>query len=100
MLVFINISLRDRLVRVDPPVPPKRPVRTITIRRRRIDLDHNRLLPVMSGLVQDRPERIGDERTTPEFHGALLLKTYPVHAHHMHPVGDGMTTLHGLPGIV
>src|SRR5258708_32544421 len=95
ILSLINISFRNRLIRVYSPVTHKRPVRTITVRRRRIHFHYSRLFLVMSSLVDQRAKWIRNKTATPELHRPLLLKAHPVNAAHMHPLAYGMTPLDG-----
>ena len=57
------------------------------------------LFLIVRSLCNDTPKRIGNKRTAPEFHGAILFKPNTVHTHHMHTICNCMTALYSLPCI-
>ena len=66
----------------------------------KINFSHHHFLLVMGTFCQQGAEGIGNKGSAPEFHGAILFKSYPVDAYHMHTIGNSMAALDGLPGIV
>ena len=65
-----------------------------------IDFHHMHFFLIMRRFVKNCTEWIRNKRSAPEFHGAILLKPYPVHTHNMNTIGNGMTALNCLPCIV
>ena len=54
----------------------------------------------MRCFVQQCSKGIADKRTAPEFHGAILFQSHPVHTYYVYAICYRMTPLNGLPCIV
>src|SRR5690349_14474716 len=101
MLIFaINKSFRNWLIGIYSSVAEEWPMCAVAICFIRINFMYDDLFLFMGCFVQNSSKRIGNKRSAPELHSAVLFKPYPVHTHHMHCIGYCMTALNRLPGIV
>src|SRR5690606_30049145 len=67
------------------------------IRLLQIDRFHMNLFLIVGTLVENSSKGVGDKRSAPELHRAVLFQANAVYAHYVHAIRNGMATLNGLP---
>ena len=101
LFFFVNKSFGDGLIRINSSVTQEWPMRSVDYLFLQYQFPPQLLLHYHAKLcIIILPNGLDNKRTAPEFHGTVLFKTNPVHTYYMHTIGNGMTSLNGLPCIV
>src|SRR5215470_2683278 len=103
----IEKPVGDAAIAIDPAIAKERPVAANVFEQLEIAASDQNLLLIVRGFGDDASERIGEERSAPEFQtfaGSAIpadvaeLVADTVHYAHEHAIGDRMRALDGAPG--
>src|SRR5690606_39150382 len=97
LLLLIDIPACDGLIGINPPVAQEWPMGAVAVCGVQIDSSHANFFTVVWSLIENASEGITHKRTSPEFHGPVLLLAHTIDANNVDAVRHGVTTLYGLP---